>query len=49
MDDTLVEIDLDEWTTALIGAMTQQLSGLYSSPEQSKEKIFLIKAIGNFF
>ena len=30
MDDTLGEIDLDEWNTALIGAMTQQLTGLYS-------------------
>ena len=30
MDDTLGEIDLDQWNTALIGAMTQQLTGLYS-------------------
>ena len=30
MDDTLGEIDLDEWNTALITAMTQQLTGLYS-------------------
>ena len=29
MDDTLAEIDLDEWTTALIGTMTQQLSGIW--------------------
>ena len=46
MDDTLAEIDLDEWNTALIGAMTQHLSGLYSGPEQSKEKTFLMKAMG---
>ena len=51
MDDTLAEIDLDEWNNAFIGAMTQQLNILYPSDLPSnisyqKQKSFLIKAMG---
>ena len=45
MDDTLAEIDLDEWNVAFVGAMTQQLNTLYPDRDV-KEKAFLIKAIG---
>lgn len=52
MDDTLAEIDLDEWNNAFIGAMTQQLNTLYTDVQhqpcdsQQKQKAFLIKAMG---
>ena len=43
MDDTLSEIDLDEWNNAFVGAMTQQLNTLYPD---AREKAFLMKAAG---
>ena len=52
MDDTLAEIDLDEWNNAFIGAMTQQLNTLYTDLQHQpcvshqKQKAFLIKAMG---
>ena len=47
MDDTLTEIDLDEWNNAFIGAMTQQLNSLYQSEGgNDKQKAFLVKAMG---
>ncbi len=45
LDDTVKEIDLDEWTVALAGAMTQQLS-LYAHKTQIGEKCFLMRALG---
>ena len=45
MDDTLAEVDLDEWNNAFVGAMTHQLTTLY--PEKDvKGKAFLVKATG---
>jgi hypothetical protein len=46
LDDTLAEIDLDEWNIALIGAMSQQLNGLYTIADQPKEKAFLMRCMG---
>jgi hypothetical protein len=45
IDDTLVEIDLEEWTSALAGAMCQQMP-LYAAPELSLEKCFLMRCVG---
>jgi hypothetical protein len=44
LDDTVKEIDLDEWTVALAGAMSQQLS-LYGG-DQVGEKCFLMRCLG---
>ena len=47
MDDTLAEVDLDEWNVAFVGAMSQQLTAGTLNPDRDvKEKAFLIKAIG---
>ena len=48
MDDTLNEIDLEEWNNAFIGAMTAQLNSLYTATEcqNDKQKSFLVKAMG---
>ena len=44
LDDTIREIDLDEWTVALAGSMTQQF-GLYGQG-QVREKCFLMRCLG---
>ena len=44
LDDTIREIDLDEWTVALAGSMTQQF-GLYGQ-SQVGEKCFLMRCLG---
>ena len=52
MEDTLSEIDLDEWNSAFVGALTQQLNGngsnsnTYQPDRDIKEKAFLMKATG---
>ena len=33
MDDTLAEVDLDEWNNAFVGAMTKQLTTLYTEKD----------------
>ena len=45
LDDTVREIDLDEWTVALAGSMTQQF-GLYGGQGQVGEKCFLMRCLG---
>ena len=43
MDDTLAEVDLDEWNNAFVGAMTKQLTTLYTEKDvKGKDKAFKI-------
>ena len=47
LDDTVKEIDLDEWCSALAGAMCQQLQQLYHSLQDTlREKCFVMRAMG---
>jgi hypothetical protein len=46
MDDTLSEIDLEEWNNAFVAAMTQQLEAFYSGKNPGRGKVFLMKAAG---
>ena len=43
MDDTLAEVDLDEWNNAFVGAMTKQLTTLYTEKDvKGKDEAFKI-------
>ena len=43
MDDTLAEVDLDEWNNAFVGAMTKQLTTLYTEKDvKGKDKVFKV-------
>ena len=43
MDDTLAEVDLDEWNNAFVGAMTKQLTTLYTEKDvKGKDKALKI-------
>ena len=45
VDDTLIEIDLEEWNSALVKEMFQQLS-LYKMSDTIPERTFLVKCMG---
>ena len=46
LDDTIAEIDLDDWTSALATAMVNQMTLLYNAPSQLEEKCFLLRCLG---
>ena len=45
LDDTVAEVDLEQWTNALAGSLAHQLA-LYQSEKEVKEKCFLMKSLG---
>ena len=50
MDDTLAEVDLDEWNNAFVGAMTKQLTTLYTEKDvKGKDKAFRIIKVHKFW
>ena len=46
LDNTIAEIDLDDWTSALATAMVNQMTLLYNAPNQLEEKCFLLRCLG---
>ena len=46
LDNTITEIDLDDWTIALATAMVNQMNALYQNPNQLDEKCFLLRCLG---
>ena len=46
LDNTIAEIDLDDWTSALSTAMVNQMNIFYQSSDNVNEKCFLLRCLG---
>ena len=46
LDNTIAEIDLDDWTSALATAMVSQMNLFYQSSNHLEEKCFLLRCLG---